>query len=223
MVGRRSRPSTSVVLDLLLDGEHRVADAPDVVDVLGGELVALHAPDVHRAALVAGAEDLQGVGDVGEAVLAGDPVGPALDRRAFDLDRPSAAAADEVVVVAGAALAVAHLAVVAAQGVDLARRRRAPGGCGRPSTGRPSRRAAARMSWISWALANASRSSRIAPTARRWRVLRGVSTMVPPRPVVTSWPDVGGARRRRPGRRRRMPPGPAPRSWARAGRRSRSS
>ena len=45
--------------------------------------------------------------DVGEAVLAGDPVGPALDRRALDLDRSSAVAADEVMVVPGAALAVA--------------------------------------------------------------------------------------------------------------------
>src|SRR5215207_6203421 len=33
------------------------------------------------------------------------------------------------------------------------------------------------MSWISCALANPSRSSRIATTARRWRVLRSASTM----------------------------------------------
>ena len=39
------------------------------------------------AAVGAGAEDLQGVADVGEAVLGGDRPGPALDRRPLDLDR----------------------------------------------------------------------------------------------------------------------------------------
>ena len=50
-VRRRGQKVAAVdvlVLDLLLDGEHRVADTPDVVDVLGRELVALLASDGHR-------------------------------------------------------------------------------------------------------------------------------------------------------------------------------
>src|SRR3978361_2281011 len=54
-----------------------------------------------------------------EAFLAGDLVGPALDGWALDLDRTSAAATDQVMVVARTALAVEHFAVVVAQGVDL--------------------------------------------------------------------------------------------------------
>src|SRR5688572_2609121 len=68
----------------------------------------------------AGAEDLQRVTDVGEAVLVGDPVGPPLDRRALDLDGETAAPADQVVVVLRAAAAVQRLAGVGAQGVELA-------------------------------------------------------------------------------------------------------
>ena len=51
----------------------------------------------------AGAEHLDGVRDVDEAVLPRHPVGPGLDRAALDLDRPAAVPADEVVVVAGRA------------------------------------------------------------------------------------------------------------------------
>ena len=75
---------------------------------------------VRRPAGGAGAEDLQGVADVGEAVLAGDPVGPLLDRRAGHLDGQPAAAADQVVVVLRAAAAVERLAGVGADGVQLA-------------------------------------------------------------------------------------------------------
>ena len=58
--------------------------------------------------------------DVGEAVLRGDPCGPALDRRVLDLDGAPAGAADQVVVVRAAAAPVDRLAVVGAQHVDLA-------------------------------------------------------------------------------------------------------
>ena len=68
----------------------------------------------------AGPEDLQRVADVGEAVLGGDGAGPALDRRALDLDGRPAGAADEVVVVRVGAAAPDGLAVLVAQHVDLA-------------------------------------------------------------------------------------------------------
>ena len=79
-------------------------------------------PDPYAAASVpgAGAEDLQRVGDVGEAVLGGDRVGPALDGRPLDLDGRAALAADEVVVVRVRAAAVDRLAVLGPQHVDLA-------------------------------------------------------------------------------------------------------
>ena len=65
-------------------------------------------------------EELHHVGHVGEAVVLGGLGGPPLDARAVDLDRTAAAAADEVVVVTRSALAEEGLAVVGAQGVDLA-------------------------------------------------------------------------------------------------------
>ena len=71
-------------------------------------------------ALRTGADDLQGVADVGEAVLTGDPVGPRLDRRPGDLDGAAAHPADQVVVVLGAAAAVERLAGVGADRVQLA-------------------------------------------------------------------------------------------------------
>jgi len=59
------------------------------------------------------------VADVGEAVLAGDTVGPPLDCRAGDLDRQSAHPADQVVVVLRAAPPVERLAAVRAEGVQF--------------------------------------------------------------------------------------------------------
>jgi hypothetical protein len=72
-------------------------------------------------AVWAGAGDLDGVCDVGEAVLLANFGGPAFDLWSFDFDGGAAMAADEVVVVlvAGAS-AVAGFAVVASQGVELA-------------------------------------------------------------------------------------------------------
>src|SRR5581483_10583263 len=72
-------------------------------------------------AVRAGAEDLQRVGHVDEAVLGRDALRPALHRRAFDLHRAPARAADEMVVVAAAAPAVDGLALGGAQHVHLAR------------------------------------------------------------------------------------------------------
>ena len=46
-----------------------------------------------------GAEDLQGVADIGEAVLVGHLVGPALNGGSGDLDRVPAVPADQVVMV----------------------------------------------------------------------------------------------------------------------------
>src|SRR5690606_27385859 len=75
-----------------------------------------------RGALGAGAEHLDRVRYVAEAVLCGDGVRPALDGGARDLDGPAAVAADQVVVVLlGAAGPVDGLALVGAQHVDLAR------------------------------------------------------------------------------------------------------
>src|SRR5690606_19754604 len=68
----------------------------------------------------AGAEDLDGVSDVAEAVLVADRLGPALHHRALHLDGVTAAAADQVVVVlTGLARAVDGLALVVAAHVDL--------------------------------------------------------------------------------------------------------
>src|SRR5690606_16333437 len=71
-------------------------------------------------AVRAGAEDLQGVRDVLEPVLGGDPLGPPLDGGPLDLDGTTAVAADQVVVVPGAAHPVDGLTLVGAQDVDLA-------------------------------------------------------------------------------------------------------
>src|SRR5665648_902452 len=62
-------------------------------------------------AVGADAEDLQGVVHVAEAVLGADFVGPALDSGSFDLDRPSAGATDQVMMMAGAAPSVDGLTV----------------------------------------------------------------------------------------------------------------
>ena len=72
------------------------------------------------SAVPAGAEDLQGVADLGVAVRRGDRAGPLLHRRTLDLHGRAAGAADQVVVVGGAAPAVDALAGLGAQRVDLA-------------------------------------------------------------------------------------------------------
>ncbi|CDZ92014.1 hypothetical protein RHRU231_910053 [Rhodococcus ruber] len=69
-------------------------------------------------ALAAGAEDLDGVADVDEAVVLGHLVGPALDRGPVHLDGESARAAHEMVVVTGRAAPVDGLPAVGAQHVD---------------------------------------------------------------------------------------------------------
>src|SRR3954451_10245628 len=71
------------------------------------------------AAVAAGADDLQGVADLGVPVLGGDRPGPPLDGRTLDLDGGTARTADEVVVVGVGAPAVDRLAVVGAQDVDV--------------------------------------------------------------------------------------------------------
>src|SRR5689334_10401071 len=67
----------------------------------------------------AGAEDLQGVADLGVPVLGGDPVRPALHRRPGHLHGPAAGPADQVVVMALAAPAIEVLAAGRAHHVDL--------------------------------------------------------------------------------------------------------
>ncbi len=69
-----------------------------------------------------GPEDFEGVGDVDETVTVAGSGGPAFDFGPFDLDGAAALAAYEVVMVfvAGAAT-VARFAVVASEGVNLAR------------------------------------------------------------------------------------------------------
>ena len=58
--------------------------------------------------------------DLPEAVLLGNRIGPALDRRSRDLDRPTADAADEVVVMPGRAAAVRSLTVAGPDGIKIA-------------------------------------------------------------------------------------------------------
>ena len=84
------------------------------------EFRPLHQINPLRLEWIDGLAPLRGqrVLDVGEAVLGAHLVRPALDRRALDLDGRTALAADDVVVVAGAAPPVQRLAVVGAQGVQ---------------------------------------------------------------------------------------------------------
>src|SRR5262245_54296308 len=69
-------------------------------------------------AVTADAEDLDGVADIGEAVLAGHLCGPRLDVTTLDFDRRATRAADQVVMVIVRAAAVHRLAGVGAQRVD---------------------------------------------------------------------------------------------------------
>ena len=89
----------------------------------------------------AGAEDLQGVGDVGEAVLGADPVGPPLDRRALDLDgAPAASGRPGGGGGAGASSGGRPPRPRRCAACRPRRGRPAPAGCGRPWPGRPCRR-----------------------------------------------------------------------------------
>ena len=62
--------------------------------------------------------------DLHETVLSADPLGPPFDRWAFDLDSPAAAAADQVMVVAGRATTVDGFTIAGAQDIHLARVRK---------------------------------------------------------------------------------------------------
>ena len=57
--------------------------------------------------------------DLSEAVLLGNRVGPSLDRRARDLDRPAADAADQMMMVPRRATAVRRLTLVGSDGVEI--------------------------------------------------------------------------------------------------------
>jgi hypothetical protein len=59
------------------------------------------------------------VTDVDEAVLCGDAIRPSLDSWPFDFDRTAAVAADQMVMMSGAAAPVDGFAINAAQHVDL--------------------------------------------------------------------------------------------------------
>src|SRR4029453_14601192 len=69
---------------------------------------------------VAGAEDLEVVTDLTKSVLCGHCVGPSLHRRARDLNRTTADAADQMMVVAGRAPAIGRLTLVGSDPVELA-------------------------------------------------------------------------------------------------------
>ena len=69
---------------------------------------------------IAGAEDLQVMADLPEAILLGNRIGPTLHSRSRDLDRPTADAADEVMVVPGGAAAVRGLTVAGPDRVKIA-------------------------------------------------------------------------------------------------------
>jgi hypothetical protein len=59
------------------------------------------------------------VGDIGEAVLLGQPFSPPFDCGAVNFDRATTVATHQVVVVVGGAAAIASLAVVWSQHVNL--------------------------------------------------------------------------------------------------------
>jgi Beta-lactamase len=69
---------------------------------------------------VAGAEDLEVVTDLAKPVLLRHRVGPPLHRRSRDLDRTTADAADQMMVVAGRAPSIGRLTVVGSDRVELA-------------------------------------------------------------------------------------------------------
>lgn len=68
---------------------------------------------------IAGAEDLQVMTDFTKSVLCRNCIGPALDCRAGHLDRTTAVAADQMVVVAGRAAAIRGLTVAGTDGVQI--------------------------------------------------------------------------------------------------------
>ena len=69
---------------------------------------------------VAGAEDLEVVTDLAEPVLRSHRVGPPLHRRSGDLDRTTANAADQMMMVARRATAICRLTLVGSDGVEFA-------------------------------------------------------------------------------------------------------
>ena len=91
--------SEMVFTDVLwpdVDRRHLWAAIEIYADATGGTAGRCRTPDPRAgrspsAAGRAGAEDLQRVADVGEAVLGGDRAGPPLDGRALDLDGRAAA------------------------------------------------------------------------------------------------------------------------------------
>src|SRR5690606_10390070 len=63
-------------------------------------------------------EDLDGVGDIAEAMLVGDVDRPALHLFALHLDGAPAAAADQMMMMSGAAAPVERLSVIAAERIQ---------------------------------------------------------------------------------------------------------
>jgi hypothetical protein len=71
------------------------------------------------SARIAGAEDLQIVADLPEAVLLGNGIGPPFDRRSGYLDRATTQTADQMMMMAGRTPAVRSLALVGTDGVKF--------------------------------------------------------------------------------------------------------
>jgi len=69
--------------------------------------------------VAAGSENLEGVRNITEAMLCGDPLGPCFHGGSFDFDRATALTAYQVVVVTTAARTVCRLALTRAQHVDI--------------------------------------------------------------------------------------------------------
>ena len=163
------------------------------------------------SAVRAGAEDLQVVADLAEAVLGGDGVGPALHGRAGDLDGPTAAAADQMVVVPGRSSGGRRSRRRRSASRPAHRPRPATAACGRPWSGRCCRPAAAarRGSAARYGTRAARPASRC--TAARCRVRRWGDAAVGWLCHGSSYRSVGVSARRS-GRRARRGGGPRARS-----------
>jgi hypothetical protein len=73
------------------------------------------------SASIAGAKDFKIMTDFSKAVSRSDCIGPPLDRRSRYLDRPTADAAHQVMMVTGRAATVCCLTVIGPNGIKIAR------------------------------------------------------------------------------------------------------
>jgi len=111
---RAARPVSTLVIPAGKEGEARDEEAHEGEEEADRQRVYCLHRSARGCAIRAGADDLDGMGDVDKTVLVASPRGPPFDLWSFDFDCAAAVAADEVVVVlAGGAATVTSFAIVA--------------------------------------------------------------------------------------------------------------